>query len=103
MITKNLPDTGEREEEEKRWRKGRIYILEVLTAMFDRCDVEHMLFFILSSVCHRLSSACFTLAIVSSLDDALSMTSELSMTFFFNDEQNIRHTIFSSKSSNSLI
>ena len=102
MITKNLPDT-EKREEEKRWRKKRIYILEILTAMFDKCGVEHMLFFILSNACHRLSNAYSTFAIVSSLDDVLSMTSELSMTFSFNDEQNIRHTTLSFKSSNSLI
>ena len=106
MITKNLSDTGEREEEEERWR---IYILEILTAMSDKCGAEHMLFFILSNVCHRLSSACSTFAIVSSLDDvrafddALSIASELSMTLSFSDEQNIRHTILFSKSSNPLI
>ena len=106
MITKNLPDTEERKEEEERWK---IYILEIFIAMSDRCEIEHMLFFILSNVCHRLSSACSTFAIVSSLndvrafDDALSMTSKLSMTLFFSDEQNIRHTILSFKSSNSLI
>ena len=66
MITKNLLDTGKREEEEERWK---IYMLKILIAMFDRCEVEHMLFFILSNVCHRLSNACSTLAIVSSLDD----------------------------------
>ena len=66
MITKNLSDTEEREEEEEKWR---IYILKILIAMFDRCEVEHMLFFILSSLCHRLSNACSTLAIVSSFDD----------------------------------
>ena len=107
VITKNLSDTGKREEEEEeRWR---IYILEILIAMSDRCGIEHMLFFILSSVCHRLSSACSTLAIISSFDDVrafddvLSMTSELFMTLSFNDEQNIRHTIFFFKSSNPLI
>ena len=109
IITKNLSDIEEREEKEKRWRKRKIYILEVFIAMFDRCEVKHMLFFILSNVCHRLSSACSTLAIVSSLDDvrafddALSIASELSMTLSFSDEQNIRHTILFSKSSNSLI
>ena len=66
MITKNLSDTEKREEKEERWR---IYILEILIAMFDKCEVEHMLFFILSSVCHRLSSACSTLAIISFFDD----------------------------------
>ena len=100
VITKNLPDTEEREEEEERWR---IYILEIFIAMSDKCEVEHMLFFILSSVCHRLSNACPTLAIISSFDDVLSMTSELSMTLSSNDEKNIRHTILSSKSSNPLI
>ena len=40
---------------------------------------------------------------VKAFDDVLSMTSELSMTLSSNDEQNIRHTIFSFKSSNSLI
>ena len=97
MITKNLSDTEEREEEEERWR---IYILEILIAMFDRCEVEHMLFFILSNVCHRLSNACPIFAIVSSLDDVraldgvLSIAPELSMTPSPSDEQNIRHTEF---------
>ena len=106
VITKNLSNTEEREEEKERWR---IYILEILIAMSDKCEIEHMLFFILSNVCHRLSNACSTFAIVSSLDDvrafddAFSMTSELSMTLSFNDEQNIRHTILFSKSLNPLI
>ena len=76
VITKNLSDTEEREEEEERWR---IYILEILTAMFDRCEVEHMLFFILSSVCHRLSNACSTLAIISSLDDVRAFDDALTL------------------------
>ena len=94
MITKNLSNTEKREEEEERWK---IYILKILIAMFDKCEVEHMLFFILSSVCHRLSNACPTLAIVSPLDDvraldgALSMAPKLSVTPSPNDEQNIRH------------
>ena len=106
MITKNLSDTEKRKEEEKRWK---IYILKIFIAMFDRCEIEHMLFFIFSNVCHRSSNACSTFAIVSSLDDvrafddALSMTSKLSMTLSFSDEQNIRHITLSSKSSNSLI
>ena len=66
VITKNLSDTEEREEEEERWR---IYILEILIAMSDKCGAEHMLFFILSNVCHRLSNACSTLAIILSFDD----------------------------------
>ena len=92
MITKNLSNTEKREEEKKKWRKKRIYILKILIAMFNKCDVEHMLFFILSNVCHRLSSACSTLAIVSSLDGALSVTPELSVAPSPNDEQDIRHT-----------
>ena len=72
VITKNLPDTEERGEE-KRWRKGRIYILEVLTAISSRCGAEHMLFFILSGACHRLSNTCHTLAIVSALDDVRAL------------------------------
>ena len=97
MITKNLSDTEEREkEEEKRWK---IYILKILIAMSDRCGVEHMLFFILSNACHRLSSACFTLAIVSSLggvralDGALSVAPELSVAPSPSDEQDIRHML----------
>ena len=58
-----------------------------------------MLFFILSNVCHRLSSACSTLAIVSSLGGVralggvLSVASELSVAPSSSDEQDIRHTI----------
>ena len=65
--------------------------------MSDRCEIEHMLFFIFSNVCHRLSNACSTLAIVSSFDDvraldgALSIAPELSVTPSSNDEQDIRH------------
>ena len=70
MIIKNLSNTKERKEEEKRWK---IYILKILIAMSDRCEVEHMLFFILSSVCHRLSNACSTFAIVSPLDDVRAL------------------------------
>ena len=96
MITKNLSDTKEREEEkeEERWK---IYILEILTAISDRCGAEHMLFFILSGACHRLSSACPTLAIVSSLGGAralggaLSVAPELSVAPSPSDEQDIRH------------
>ena len=70
MITKNLSDTEKREEEEERWR---IYILKILIAMSDKCWAEHMLFFILSDVCHRLSNACPTLAIASPLGDARAL------------------------------
>ena len=89
MIIKNLPDTEEREEEEKRWKKKTIYILKIFIAMFDRWEVEHILFIILSNVCHRLSSACSTLAIVSSFDNvrafddvSLLMTNKIFVTFF---------------------
>ena len=84
MITKNLPDTEEREEE-KRWSKGRIYILEVLTAISSRCGAEHMLFFILSGACHRLSGACHTLAIASALGGA---------PLLHRDEWDIRHNVY---------
>ena len=70
MIIKNLSDTEKREEEKERWR---IYILEILIAMSDKCEVEHMLFFILSSVCHRLSNACPTLAIASPFGDVRAL------------------------------
>ena len=73
MITKNLSSTEERKEKEKKWKKRKIYILEILIAMFDKCDVEHMLFFILSNACHRLSNACSTLAIISPLGDVRAL------------------------------
>ena len=44
MIIKNLSNIEKREEKEKKWRKRRIYILKILIAMFDKCDVEHMLY-----------------------------------------------------------
>ena len=69
--------------EKNLWRKKRIYILEIFIAISNRCGVEHMLFFILSNVCHRLSNACYTFAIVSAFDDA---------SFLHRDEWDIRHT-----------
>ena len=75
MIIKNLSDTEKREKEEKKWK---IYILEIFIAMSDKCGVEHMLFFILSSACHRLSNACPTLAIASPLGDARALGDALS-------------------------
>ena len=41
--------------------------------MSDKCEIEHMLFFILSNACHRLSSACSTLAIASPLGDVRAL------------------------------
>ena len=90
-----------KEKKKKRRRKRRIYILKIFIAIFNKCDVEHILFFILFNVYYCLSNACFTFAIISSFDnvkafddasfddvkafdDALFlMTNKIIVTFFF--------------------